>query len=99
MDNFSFLKVLDLKNMALPNKPLLRLQDWFAKYDFSIKHLKRKDNLITVFFSRPQPMKLISYVISLPMILMANPSDSLEKAFIQLSFPQELRESLSFQHI
>lgn len=61
MDNSSLPKVLDFKNNAIPDKQVLRLKDWFAKYDFSLKHLKGKENIIDVLHSRPQPMKLIPF--------------------------------------
>ena len=40
MDNSSFLRALDFKGKLLPNSQLLRLKDWFAKYDFEVTHIK-----------------------------------------------------------
>ena len=36
MDNSSFPKIFDFKNKLLPEKQLLNLKTWFAKYDFAI---------------------------------------------------------------
>ena len=40
MDNSSFPKILDFKNKWLPDKQLLSLKAWFAKYDFTVQHIK-----------------------------------------------------------
>ena len=50
MDNSSFPKILEFKNKMPPDPQILRLKDWFSRYDFSVKHIKRKNNLILDFF-------------------------------------------------
>ncbi|KAH9801792.1 hypothetical protein KPL71_001158 [Citrus sinensis] len=40
MDNSSFPKIFDFKNKLLPDKQLLNLKTWFAKYDYTIQHIK-----------------------------------------------------------
>ena len=46
MDNSSFPKILDFKNKLLPDKQLLSLKAWFAKYDFTVEHIKGDKSLI-----------------------------------------------------
>ncbi|KAL0283737.1 UNVERIFIED_CONTAM: polyprotein [Sesamum radiatum] len=40
MDNTSFPRIMDLKNKGVPEPQLLRLKDWFSKYQFTVKHIK-----------------------------------------------------------
>ncbi|KAL0420823.1 UNVERIFIED_CONTAM: polyprotein [Sesamum latifolium] len=44
MDNTSFPKIMDLKNKGVPEPQLLRLKDWFFKYQFTVKHIKGENN-------------------------------------------------------
>ena len=37
----------------LPDKQLLSLKAWFAKYDFTVQHIKGDKNLIPAFLTRP----------------------------------------------
>jgi len=53
MDNSSFPKSLEFKNKMSPDPQILRLKDWFSKYDFSVKHVKGENNLIPDFLYRP----------------------------------------------
>jgi len=53
MDNSSFPKILGFKNKMPPDPQILRLKDWFSRYDFCVKHIKGKNNLIPAFLSRP----------------------------------------------
>nr|KYP55626.1 polyprotein [Cajanus cajan] len=74
MDNSSFPKILDFKNKLPPEPQLLRLKDWFSRYDFIVKHIKGKHNLIPDFLSRSQkPVLIISSSYSFPLIFMAKP--------------------------
>ncbi|KAL0283799.1 UNVERIFIED_CONTAM: polyprotein [Sesamum radiatum] len=45
MDNTSFPKIMDLKNKGVPEPQLLRLKDWFSKYQFTVKHIKGRRQL------------------------------------------------------
>ena len=36
LDNSSFPKILDYRNKTLPDKQLLRLKNWFTRYDFTV---------------------------------------------------------------
>lgn len=36
IDNSSFPKVVEFKNKTFPNAQLLRMKEWFAKYDLSV---------------------------------------------------------------
>nr|KYP35005.1 polyprotein [Cajanus cajan] len=74
MDNSSFPKILDFKNKLPPEPQILRLKDWFSMYDFTVKYIKGKNNLITDFLSRPQkPVFVISSSHSFPLIFMVKP--------------------------
>ena len=46
MDNSAFLNIMNFKGKNVPEKILLRLKDWFSKYDFSVKHIKGDHNHI-----------------------------------------------------
>ncbi|KAH9792689.1 hypothetical protein KPL71_004228 [Citrus sinensis] len=39
MDNSAFPNIFHFKGKTVPEKMLLRLKDWFSKYDFSVKHI------------------------------------------------------------
>ncbi|KAI5420412.1 hypothetical protein KIW84_044271 [Lathyrus oleraceus] len=53
MDNSSFPKILEFKNKMPPDPQTLRLKDWFSRYDFSVKHIKGTQNVISDLLSRP----------------------------------------------
>ena len=57
MDNSSFPKILNFKNKLLPDKQLLNLKAWFAKYDFTVQDIKGDKNLIPDFLTRPSMNK------------------------------------------
>jgi len=74
MDNSSFPKILEFKNKMPPNSQILRLNDWFSRYDFSVKHIKGKNNLIPDFLSRPsKTVKVITSTHSFLLIFMVKP--------------------------
>ncbi|KAH9686105.1 hypothetical protein KPL70_014232 [Citrus sinensis] len=52
MDNSSFPRIFDFKNKLLPDKQLLSLKNWFAKYDFTVQHIKGKQNLFPDFLTQ-----------------------------------------------
>ena len=64
---------------------LLRLKDWFSKYDFSVKHIKGSQNLIPDMLSRlskpENPLTLFSTTYHFPIISMATslPPEALTK--------------------
>ncbi|KAH9751001.1 hypothetical protein KPL71_014108 [Citrus sinensis] len=79
MDSSAFPNILHFKGKAVPEKMLLRLKDWFSKYDFSVKYIKGSQNLIHDMLSRLSKPKnpltlfsttyhflIISMVTSLP---------------------------------
>ncbi|KAH9649259.1 hypothetical protein KPL70_025917 [Citrus sinensis] len=72
MDNSSFPRIFDFKNKLLPDKQLLSLKTWFAKYDFIVQHIKGNQNLIPDFLTRPAINKpsLISSIQTIPVIAM-----------------------------
>ena len=72
MDNSSFPRIFDFKNKLLPNKQLLSLKTWFAKYDFTGQHIKGNQNLILDFLTHPAVNKpaLISSIQTIPVIAM-----------------------------
>ena len=71
MDNSSFPKILEFKNKMPPDPQTLRLKDWFSRYDFTVKHIKGKQNLIPDLLSRPnKPIQLFTHNHSFPLIMM-----------------------------
>ena len=40
LDNSSFRKLLEFKNKVPPNPKILRINEWFSRYDFFVKHIK-----------------------------------------------------------
>ncbi|KAH9732043.1 hypothetical protein KPL70_010174 [Citrus sinensis] len=85
MDSSAFPNIFHFKGKTVPEKMLLRLKDWFSKYDFSVKHIKGSQNLIPDMLSRlskPQdPLTLFSTTYHFPIISMATslPSEALTK--------------------
>ncbi|KAK0576587.1 hypothetical protein LWI29_020181 [Acer saccharum] len=112
MDNSSFPKVLDFRNKIPPNPLLLRLKDWFARYDFTVRHVKGHHNIIADMLSRPPPTKpplthLITPTGHYPLIYMASPAgpssshagpSSSSPVIQDYSFPPELLATLPPDH-
>ena len=89
MDNSSFPKILEFKNKMPPDPQILRLKDWFSRYDFSVKHIKGNHNLIPDFLSRPaRPIQYISTSNVFPLIFMVKPLAS--KARTEKVYPPGL---------
>ena len=74
VNKYSFPRALDFKGKFLPNSQLLRLNDWFARYNFEIIHIKGQDNIIVDTLSRSQQIQIITPAISYPVVLMVGPS-------------------------
>ncbi|KAL0439853.1 UNVERIFIED_CONTAM: polyprotein [Sesamum latifolium] len=91
MDNTSFPKIMDLKNKGVPEPQLLRLKDWFSKYQFIVKHIKEKNNLIPDLLSRPPGIHFISSTGTIP-IFMASSSSSTSRS--PLTFPPKFFHDL-----
>ncbi|KAK0608500.1 hypothetical protein LWI29_031667 [Acer saccharum] len=107
MDNSSFPKVLDFRNKIPPNLLLLRLKDWFARYDFIVRHVKGHHNIIADMLSRPPLTHLITPTGHYPLIYMASPvgpssshagPSSSSPAIQDYSFPPELLATLPPDH-
>ncbi|KAK0574000.1 hypothetical protein LWI29_016782 [Acer saccharum] len=100
MDNSSFPKILDFRNKIPPNPLLLRLKDWFARYDFTVRHVKGHHNIIADMLSRPPLTHLITPTCHYPLIFMTSPtgpsSSSLD--IPNYSFPPELMATLLPNH-
>ncbi|KAH9671216.1 hypothetical protein KPL70_017276 [Citrus sinensis] len=85
MDSSAFPNILNFKGKIVLEKMLLRLKDWFSKYDFSVKHIKGSQNLIPDMLyrlSKPEnPLTLFSTTYHFPIISMATslPPESLTK--------------------
>ena len=97
MDNSSFPRIFDFKNKLLPDKQLLNLKTWFSKYDFTVQHIKGKQNLIPDFLTRPainKPLVLSSTHIS-PVITMNRQLPF--KTLNQRSFPMTIPFSSAYQ--
>jgi hypothetical protein len=71
MDCSSFQKMLQFKRKILPHPQLLRLEEWFFKYTFTVEHIKGTKNLIPDMLTRPPK----SQTLLLPLILMASSSN------------------------
>jgi len=46
--------MLELKNKVPPSPQILRLKEWFFRYDFTVKHIKGNKNVIPDDLSRPK---------------------------------------------
>ena len=90
MDISSFPRIFDFKNKLLSDKQLLNLKTWFSKYDFTIQHIKGKQNLIPDFLTRPAINKpsLISSIHTIPVIAMNRQLSF--KALNQSTFPMNI---------
>ncbi|KAH9769414.1 hypothetical protein KPL71_011989 [Citrus sinensis] len=81
----AFPNILNFKGKTVPDKMLLRLKDWFSKYDFSVKHIKGSQNLIPDMLSKlskpEKPLTLFSTTYHFPIISMATslPPEALTK--------------------
>ncbi|KAH9752199.1 hypothetical protein KPL71_014610 [Citrus sinensis] len=97
MDNSSFPRIFDFKNKLLPDKQLLSLKNWFAKYDFTVQHIKGNQNLIPDFLTRPVINKpsLISSIQTIPVIAMTRQLPF--KALTQRTFPMNFSFQLAYQ--
>ncbi|KAH9668401.1 hypothetical protein KPL70_021402 [Citrus sinensis] len=97
MDNSSFPRIFDFKNKLLPNKQLLSLKTWFAKYDFTVQYIKGNQNLIPDFLTRPAINKpaLISSIQTIPVIAMNR--QLLFKALKQRNFPMNISFQSAYQ--
>ncbi|KAH9697764.1 hypothetical protein KPL71_023747 [Citrus sinensis] len=89
MDSSAFPNILNFKGKTVPEKMLLRLKDWFSKYDFSVKHIKGSQNLIPDMLSRlskpENPLILFSTTYHFPIISMATSLPP--KALTKKTFP------------
>ncbi|KAH9780659.1 hypothetical protein KPL71_008162 [Citrus sinensis] len=89
MDSSAFPNILNFKGKNVPEKMLLRLKDWFSKYDFSVKHIKGSQNLIPDMLSRlsklEKPLTLVSITYHFPIISMATSLPP--KAITKKTFP------------
>ncbi|KAL2471952.1 RT RNaseH 2 domain-containing protein [Abeliophyllum distichum] len=74
MDMSAFPKMLSFKQKQIPNSQLLRWAEWFANFDFEVKHIKGHNNLLPDLLSRPKPK--ISAIKPIPIICMMGPSSS-----------------------
>ena len=81
----------------LPDKQLLSLKAWFAKYDFTVQHIKGDKNLIHDFLTHPSINKptLITSIHTIPIIAMNHCFPF--KALTQKTFPLNLSFSSAFQ--
>ncbi|KAH9769574.1 hypothetical protein KPL71_012060 [Citrus sinensis] len=97
MDNSSFPWIFDFKNKLLPDKQLLSLKTWFAKYDFTVQHIKGNQNLIPDFLTRPTINKpsLISSIQTIPVIAMNRQLPF--KALTQQNFPMNISFQSAYQ--
>ena len=97
MDNSSFPRIFDFKNKLLLDKQLLNLKTWFSKYDFTVQHIKGKQNLIPDFLTHPATNKpsLLSSISIIPVIAMNRQVPF--KALTQRSFPMNIHFSSAYE--
>ncbi|KAH9680015.1 hypothetical protein KPL71_026374 [Citrus sinensis] len=97
MDNSSFPRIFDFKNKLLHDKQLLSLKTWFAKYDFTVQHIKGNQNLIPDFLTRPaiNKLALISLIQTIPVIAMNRQLPF--KALNQRNFPMNISFQSAYQ--
>ncbi|KAH9649387.1 hypothetical protein KPL70_025964 [Citrus sinensis] len=90
-------KIFDFKNKLLHDKQLLNLKTWFAKYDFTVQHIKGNQNLIPDFLTRPAINKpsLISSIQTIPVIAMNRQLPF--KALNQRNFPMNISFQSAYQ--
>ncbi|KAH9716873.1 hypothetical protein KPL71_021611 [Citrus sinensis] len=90
-------RIKNYKNKLLPDKQLLNLKTWFSKYDFTVQHIKGKQNLIPDFLTRPAINKpsLLSSTHIIPVIAMNRQLPF--KALNQRLFPMNIPFSSAYQ--
>ncbi|KAK0585855.1 hypothetical protein LWI29_035139 [Acer saccharum] len=100
MDNSSFPKILDFRNKIPPNLLLLRLKDWFVRYDFTVRNVKGHHNIIADMLSRTPLTHLITPTGHYPLIFMISPTgpSSASPNIPDYSFPPELLATLPPNH-
>ncbi|KAH9657966.1 hypothetical protein KPL70_023294 [Citrus sinensis] len=95
LDNSSFPKVLQFKGKTIPNSQLLRLQEWFSRYEFDVAHIKGQKNLIPDFLSRIQtpasPIFYTSPVFPIFMAIRSTATSLPSKALTQKTFPRPVQ--------
>ena len=73
----AFPRMLEFRQKTVPHTKLLRWQEWFSKYSFTVQTIKRKDNVIADFLSRPQkqnpPLAFTVFDKSIPLLFMVSP--------------------------
>jgi hypothetical protein len=90
MDNYSFPKILNFKSKMIPEPQLLRLKDWFSKYQFTVEHVKGKTNILADFLSRPK---------SIPSLLISSVNSFIPFFMIRFSCPQEIQHFPSLANL
>ncbi|KAK2658333.1 hypothetical protein Ddye_004866 [Dipteronia dyeriana] len=101
MYNSSFLKILESRNKIPLNPQLLRLKDWFSRYNFTVKHVKGHNNILVDMLYRPPSIHLITPNGHIPLILMETLTAALSSsslvnpsALTERAYPLELTEML-----
>ncbi|KAM7510453.1 hypothetical protein LguiB_009328 [Lonicera macranthoides] len=56
MDMSSFPAMIQFKNKQIPQSQLLRWSEWFSQWDYEVKHIQGKNNVIADFFLRKQSL-------------------------------------------
>ncbi|KAH9780668.1 hypothetical protein KPL71_008167 [Citrus sinensis] len=83
------------KGKTIPNGQLLRLQEWFSRYEFDVEHIKGQKNLIPDFLSRIQtpasPIFYTSPVFPVSMATRSTATSLPSKALTQKTFPRPVQ--------
>ena len=65
MDCTAFPGILKFRAKQIPAKQLLRWAEWFSAYNFEVKHIKGKNNILPDILSRPTHIPKTIPVISM----------------------------------
>jgi len=96
--------MLELKNKVPPSPQILRLKEWFSRYDFTVKHIKGNKNVIPDYLSRPKEVQSQQHQLKenirtilifidtheYPLIMMNEPLDKGSSSQNFHEFPPEL---------
>ena len=98
MDMSSFPKMLQFKRKMLPHPQLLRWSNWFSQRYFQVKHIKRKDNLITDYLFR-KPLAINTTIIPPPLEVypITDPSSSSSSSLTVLDDILNMIENLPLE--
>lgn len=97
----SFPSMLVPKSKRLPHPQLMRWNEWFANYSFTVKHVKGKNHIVLDYLSRPsykKPLKpIILYSPPLQIYIMSSSSNPLPPEFPTIYSTLPIDETKTFK--